>query len=398
MRPDNEAWATHPITVQQRVSFSNQSQSLHQAGNPTSGALKVSNKTWNVGIIGCGSVVQMGHQPTFSMAVDNCQVVAICDVQEERVTQFAAERGIPSTYTDYQEMLNQEDLDLVVVAVPNIFHKPMSIAALEAGANVLCEKPVALTLADAQEMFETADKAGRTLTVGTHYRWSTTMRMGRKAVDSGQFGNIYHIRTVYTRRAGIPGFGSWFTNKDMAGGGCGLDIGVHALDKALFLMDYPKPATVSAVAYGHLGSQGVGTGGWGIDRAAKPQEGGRFDVEDLAYGLVRFENGTSLIVQSSWAMHLPAAELVEVYGTEGGAIIRPDKLELFQEMNGEPVTIDVEVPTGGEYSSVSQSKDLIRHLAGDETADVVTSEQAMVGIAILEAMYKSAASGSEVAL
>ena len=358
----------------------------------------MSDKTWNVGIIGCGSVVQFGHHPTFSAVVDNCQVVAICDVQEERVTQFAAERGIPSAYTDYRKMLDKEDLDLVVVAVPNIFHKPMSIAALEAGANVLCEKPVALTLADAQEMFETADKAGRTLTVGTHYRWSTTMRMGRKAVDSGQFGDIYHIRTVYTRRAGIPGFGSWFTNKDMAGGGCGLDIGVHALDKALYLMDYPKPATVSAVAYDRLGAQGVGTGGWGIDRAAKPREGGRFDVEDLAYGLVRFENGTSLILQCSWAMHLPAAELVEVYGTEGGAIIRPDKLDIFQEMHGEPVTIDVEVPTGGEYSSVLQSRDLIRHLAGDGTADVVTGEQALVGIAILEAMYKSAASGSEVSL
>ena len=358
----------------------------------------MSNKTWNIGIIGCGSVVQMGHEPTFSYAVDGCQVVAVCDVQEERVRQFAAERGIAGAYTEYQEMLDKEDLDLVVVAVPNIFHKPMSMAALEAGCNVLCEKPVALTLADAQEMFDCAERIGKTLTVGTHYRWSTTMRLGRKAVDSGQFGDIYHIRTVYTRRAGIPGFGSWFTNKDLAGGGCGLDIGVHALDKALFLMGYPEPTTVSSVTYDRLGVQGVGTGGWGIDRSAKPREGGRFDVEDLAYGLVRFANGASLIVQSSWAMHIPADEVVEVYGSEGGAVVRPDQLEIYQELHGEPVTIDVEVPSGREYSSVGQSKDLIRYLSGDRQVDIVTPQQALVGIAILEAMYKSAASGSEITL
>ena len=354
-------------------------------------------RNWKVGIIGAGSIVQWGHCPTFQNAISSTEVVAVCDVQKERVEQFAQERGIPHAYADYEEMLREQELDIVVVAVPNAFHKPMSIAALEAGAHVLCEKPVALTLTDAREMFATAEKNGRILTVGTHYRWSTAMRMGRKSVDEGFFGDIYMIRTVYTRRNGIPGFGSWFTRQNLAGGGCGLDIGVHALDKALFLLNYPEPTTVSGVTYDRLGKQGVGLGGWGIDRQFLAQ-GGQFEVEDLAYGLIRFANGTSMILQSSWAMHLPGSELVEVYGTAGGGVIYPDKVQLYTEMQGDPVTIDRELPPEKAYSAVEQTQDLVRYLDGDRDADLVTGDQATVGIAILEALYQSAQSGHEIAL
>lgn len=362
----------------------------------------MSDKIWRVGIIGAGSVVQWSHYPNFARAIENTEVAAICDVQKERVEQFARQHSIPQAYTDYKAMLDKEDLDIVVVAVPNVFHKPMSLAALKSGAHVLCEKPVALTLADAQEMFAVAAEKQRVLTVGTHYRWSSAMRASRKAVDEGFFGQIYHIRSVYTRRAGIPGFGSWFTRQALAGGGCGLDIGVHALDKALYLMDYPEPATVSGVTSGHLGAQGVGLGGWGIDRQATAQ-GGQFDVEDLAYGLVRFKNGSSLILQSTWAMHLPDQQLLEVYGTEGGAIVHQDKLDLYADRHGAPVSIDVAIAprtlrAKPVNSALEQTKDLIRHLEGDADADVVSGTQAMVGIAILEGLYQSAAQGQEVSL
>lgn len=362
----------------------------------------MSDKIWRVGIIGAGSIVQWSHYPNFAHAIESTEIVAICDVQKERVEQFARQHGIPQAYTDYEAMLGKEDLDIVVVAVPNAFHKPMSLAALKAGAHVLCEKPVALTLADAQEMFAVAAENQRVLTVGTHYRWSASMRASRNAVDEGFFGEIYHIRSVYTRRAGIPGFGSWFTRHELAGGGCGLDIGIHALDKALYLMDYPEPATVSGVTSSRLGAQGVGLGGWGIDRQALGQ-GGQFDVEDLAYGLVRFKNGSSLILQSTWAMHLPDQQLMEIYGTEGGAIVHYDALELYRDLHGAPVTIDVELTPAFPRaqpvnSALEQTKDLIRHLEGDANADVVSGTQAMVGIAILEGLYQSAAQGQEVAL
>ncbi len=354
-------------------------------------------KTWKVGLIGAGSIVQWSHYPNFANAIATTEVVAICDVQQERVEEFAKARGIPHVYTDYEEMLSQEALDIVVVGVPNIFHKSMSIAALNAGAHVLCEKPVALTLADAREMFQTAKRNDRVLTVGTHYRWSDAMKVARKSVNEGFYGDIYMIRSVYTRRAGIPGFGSWFTRQELAGGGCGLDIGVHALDKALFLMDYPLPATVSGVTYDRLGKQGVGLGGWGVDRQAIEQ-GGQFDVEDLAYGLIRFQNGSSIVLQSSWAMHLPSEQVVEVYGTQGGAVVHHDKLQLFEDMHGAPVAIDVELPRSPTNSALDQTRDLVRYLEGDCNAPIVTEDQALVGTAILEGLYKSAASGQEVQL
>lgn len=354
-------------------------------------------KTWKVGLLGAGSIIQWSHYPNFAHAVDTTEVVAVCDVQQERVQEFAESRGIAGVYTDYEVMLSQEDLDIVVVGVPNIFHKPMSIAALQAGAHVLCEKPVALTLADAQEMFETAEQHDRILTVGTHYRWSDAMQAARKSVDEGFYGDIYMIRSVYTRRAGIPGFGSWFTRRELAGGGCALDIGVHALDKALFLMDYPQPATVSGVTYDRLGRKGIGLGGWGADRRAIEQ-GGKFDVEDLAYGLIRFQNGSSIMLQSSWAMHLPSEQVVEVYGTAGGAVVHYDKLQLFEDMHGAPVAIDVELPRSQTDSALAQTRDLVRYLEGDQDAPIVTKEQAVVGISILEGLYKSASSGREVQL
>ena len=354
-------------------------------------------KTWKVGLIGAGSIMQWSHYPNFAHAIKTTEVVAICDVQKERVEEFAKSRGIPGVYTDYEEMLSGEDLDIVVVGVPNVFHKSMSIAALNAGAHVLCEKPVALTLADAQEMFRTAEQNDRILTVGTHYRWSDAMKAARKSVDEGFYGDIYLIRSVYTRRAGIPGFGSWFTRQELAGGGCGLDIGVHALDKALFLMDYPQPATVSGVTYDRLGKRGIGLGGWGADRQSIEQ-GGKFDVEDLAYGLIRFQNGSSIILQSSWAMHLPSEQVVEVYGTEGGAVVHYDKLQLFEDMHDAPVTIEVELPGSQTNSALDQTRDLVRYLEGDRDAPIVSREQAVVGISILEGLYQSAASGQEVQL
>lgn len=354
-------------------------------------------KNWKVGLIGAGSIIQWSHYPNFANAIDSTTVVAICDVQKERVDDFASSRGISKAYTDYEEMLSKEDLDIVVIGVPNVFHKPMSIAALNAGAHVLCEKPVALTLADAKEMFQTAERNKRVLTVGTHYRWSNAMQAARKTVDEGFYGDIYMTRTVYTRRAGIPGFGSWFTRKDLAGGGCGLDIGVHALDKALFLMDYPQAATVSGVTYDHLGKMGIGLGGWGADRQSLEQ-GGKFDVEDLAYGMVRFENGSSIILQSSWAMHLPSKEVMEVHGTKGGAVVNPGKLQLFEDMQDSPVSIDVEMPATQVNSALAQTRDFVKYLEGDQSAPLVTKEQALVGISILEGLYKSASSGQEVQL
>ncbi len=354
-------------------------------------------KTWRVAMIGAGSIVQYGHIPAFGKLA-NVEVVAVCDVNEERAKAVAAEAGVPGVYTDYEVMLAEVKPDLAVVATPNVFHKPMTMAALNAGCHVLCEKPLVITYADALEMVGRAEELGLVLTVGTHYRWSGAMQAAKRQVDAGFFGEIYAVRTVYSRRSGIPGYGSWFTNMDLAGGGSLFDIGVHGLDKALFLMGYPKPLTVTGVTYAKFGPRGKGLGGWGID-TQRPTPGARCDVDDLALAFVRFENGATLQLQAAWASNMPDDQSVEIYGTEGGARISgASDFQLFTEINDAPVDIVQPIPQDKTWSNTKQIADLIKFLDGDADAPLVTGRQILVGVQILDAIYKSAASGREVAL
>lgn len=348
-------------------------------------------------MIGAGGIVQWGHIPAFKQ-IGGVEIVAICDLNAARAQAVADEAGIPAVYTDYEQMLAEIKPDLAVVATPNVFHKPMTLAALNAGCHVLCEKPIATTYADAVEVVERAEELGKVLSVGTHYRWSAAMQAAKHQVDAGFFGEIYAVRTVYSRRSGIPGYGSWFTNKDLAGGGSLFDIGVHGLDKALFLMGYPKPVTVSGVTYAKFGPRGKGLGGWGIDKQ-KPQPGARYDVDDLALAFVRFENGVTLQLQAAWASNLPDDQTVELFGTDGGArIVGADDFQLFTELNDEPVNMVQPVAKDKSGSYIKLIADLIRYLDGDLDAPLVTGRQILVGMQILDAIYQSATSGREVVL
>jgi predicted dehydrogenase len=272
----------------------------------------------------------------------------------------------------------------------------MSIAALEAGAHVLCEKPLALIYSDAKMMMDKAAEVGRVLTVGTHYRWSTPMRSAKAHVDAGFFGEIYAARTVWQRRSGIPGFGSWFTNKDLAGAGSILDIGVHALDRALFLMNYPQPTTASGALFAKFGTRGLGLGGWGSDIIA-PAAGARYDVDDLSWAFVRFANGAALQFQVAWASHMAEQFFTEIYGTEGAASIgNRDSVELYTTLNGQAAKVQVEIPNDPLGSYPRLIENFIRYLDGDPTAEIVTPAQALTSVRIIDGIMRSAAEGHEI--
>lgn len=354
-------------------------------------------KTWRVAFLGAGAIIQRGHIPSFQR-ISNVETVAVCDVNLARAQAVAEEAKIPHAFSDYQQLLSEVQPDIVVVATPNVFHAPMSIAALEAGAHVLCEKPLALTYEDGKAMMAKAAEVGRVLTVGTHYRWSTPMRAAKAHVDAGFFGDIYAARTVWQRRAGIPGYGSWFTNKDLAGAGSILDIGVHALDRALFLMNYPQPVTVSGSVFAKFGTRGIGLGGWGSDIVTSATNA-RFDVDDLSWAFVRFANGAALQFQVAWASHLAEQFFTEIYGTEGAASIgNRDSVELYTTLNGQSAKVQVEIPNDplGSYPRLVES--FIRHLDGDASAEIVTPAQALTSVRIIDAILRSAAEGHEIAL
>lgn len=352
-------------------------------------------QTYRVAMIGAGTIVQVGHIPNFQ-AVPNATVEAICDVNEERAKAVAAEKNVPQVFTDYEKMLADVKPDITVIATPNIFHKPMALAALNAGSHVLCEKPLALTYADAKGMMDLAAAKGLTVNVGSHYRWSDAVRAAKGQADAGFYGEIYAARTVWHRRAGIPGFGSWFTRRSLAGGGSLLDIGIHALDRALFIMDYPTPITVSGVTFSKLGPQGIGLGGWGSD-IHKPTDSSQFDVDDLSWALVRFADGSAIQLQVSWAVNHAQQFVTEIYGTKGGASVGDqDQVTLYTILNRQQSDIELDVSRSGKSSYTHLVDNFVRYLDGDESAEIITPEQSLTSVKIIEGVLRSANEGREI--
>ena len=220
-----------------------------------------------VGVIGLG--MGRGHVHGFK-SHEAAEVVAIADINEERLKTFGDEQNIPSRYTDAEEMIASEKLDVISIATPNMLHKPLTLAAFEAGAHVFCEKPMALNAKEGREMVEAAKAAGKRLMINFSFRFTKQSWALKSQVDQGVLGDIYFGRTSWHRRRGLPGLGGWFGQKALSGGGPLIDLGVHRLDLALWLMGYPKPTWVMGSTYSHL-----------ADKIAA-KEGKAFDVEDLA--------------------------------------------------------------------------------------------------------------------
>jgi predicted dehydrogenase len=328
------------------------------------------------------------------------EVAALCDVNEGRAQTVARELAIPHVYADYREMLTAERLDIVSVCSPNAFHAQMTIDALAVGAHVLCEKPMALSYADACRMIDAARQARRVLTVGFHNRYRPEMMAAKELITRGALGEIYYVRASMLRRRGIPGYGSWFTNKDLAGGGALMDIGCHITDLALWLMGHPKPKTVVGSVYAHLGPRGKGLGTWGSDHYPL---GARFDVDDLATALVRFENGATLAIEASWAGHGTDGQRLQVFGTEGGVEYN-DKLfgaerpvRFFSEDGGELREEPIDVPKVSRSAYEQQISDWVRRLREGQPP-LTTPEEAAMTVLLIESVYKSATTGREVAL
>ena len=232
--------------------------------------MTTSSPLWRVAIVGAGAIVHYAHGPGFQRLA-NAEIAAVCDVNESRARLRAEEIGAAEVFTDYQEMLRSVRPDIVVIATPNVFHKPMTLAALKAGAHVLCEKPLALTYADAEEMYEEAERRQRVLTVGTHFRFTPAMQAARRQMEAGFFGRIYAARTVWQRRSGIPGYGSWFTNRDLAGGGVLLDLGVHTLGSCALSHGLPACGDGVGRHVCRAGSAGAGAGRLGRgDQCTRP--------------------------------------------------------------------------------------------------------------------------------
>jgi predicted dehydrogenase len=350
-----------------------------------------------IGIIGCGGIARGSHGPGYKRLeeVGVCELVACCDAVPEVAEAFAESFGIPRVFTDYHDLLALEELDGVSVATPPFVHRDATVAALRAGKDVLCEKPMAMNVAEAKEMLAVARETGRVLTIGHGSRFAPTAMEIHRRVAAGDLGQIYYARASRLRSRGVPARGV-FTSKTRNGGGPLIDIGVHALDLALWLMGGPSPVGVYAATYDALAHRpGMATqnrGSWG------PFDPDRYDVEDLCTGLIRFANGATLFLEASWLLNHPEAEArrTDLFGTAGGASTDPFRVLLDDGTGLRDVTpaglADVRGPGGGNFARLERFVDCVLERA----EPLVRPEEALDVQRIIDALYRSADTGQAV--
>jgi predicted dehydrogenase len=346
-----------------------------------------------IGVIGAGGIAIGQHLPAYQklQAEGKVKIIGIADINEASAKSAAEKFSIPSVFTDYKKLLEESGLDAVSVCTPNFLHKDPAVAALRSGKHVLVEKPLARNAIEGVEMVEAARISGKKLQVGLNMRFGTGAQAVKRFVDDGRLGEVYFARCHALRRRGIPGWGV-FTQKDKQGGGPLIDIGVHVLDVTMWLMGNPKPASVSGQTYAKFGRRSDLVGLLGKWDPAK------FDVEDYAVGFVRFKNGASLVIESSFAANMGETELYsQLMGTEGGAYLDLRNLENLKIYREESGVLTDSIPYGlvANNSHEAEIRSFINAIQTDEPVEA-SGEQGLVVSQILDAIYESSDTGREI--
>ncbi|MCS7252772.1 MAG: Gfo/Idh/MocA family oxidoreductase [Armatimonadota bacterium] len=301
-----------------------------------------------VAVIGAGQIAQAAHLPNFK-AHSNAELVAICDIVKERAQRTAIAYGIEHVYDDYRELLKRDDIDAVCISLPTNLHAEVAIAALNSGKHVLCEKPPARNAKEAQRMAEASESNSRLLMYALQWRYRADSKLARKLVEDGELGEIYYGRTACLRRRGAPL--GWFASKE-AGGGALLDVGVHLIDLAWWLMGNPEPMSASGATYTKIALEDLRPGGW---QPADVKEGiklyGEFEVEELATGMIRFANGATLSFEIAWMLNIKGESTLslDIYGTRAGMHLPP--LELYRDIGGYAATETLGIDPGNPYKA-----------------------------------------------
>lgn len=271
-----------------------------------------------IGMIGTGQIAKM-HLDHYQH-IEGAEIVAAADINAAEVNRVAAKYSIPSVYTDYHELLKRDDIDAVDVCLHNVLHRPATVAALEAGKHVYCEKPMAATYADGKIMFDTARHCGRKLSVQFFTLFKRETRAAKELIEAGYLGEVYHARSTGFRRRGRPfvdGYGTvTFVQKEHAFGGALYDMGVYHIAQVLYLTGNPRVRRITGKTYQKTPMD-----------AARQQSSG-YNVEELGLGFVYFDNDLTLDIIEAWAVHLDGIEGSSLLGTKGG--IRLDPFGFFQ--------------------------------------------------------------------
>lgn len=343
--------------------------------------------TIKVGIIGLG--IGKSHIEAYRTH-PGCEVTALADTDRIKLQLIGENYGITTLFDSGEALIDSGLCDVISICTPNCYHKDLSIRALNSGAHVLCEKPMALNSEESELMCTAAQESGKRLMINFSYRFTRAAQALKARIDAGALGQPYYARASWLRRRGMPGFGGWFGTKAMAGGGPLIDLGVHKLDLALWFMGYPEPTQVLARTYAYIASE------------IAASQGKQFDVEDLAAAFITCSNGASISLEAAWAANIKENESIEtrVLGTRGG-LVHKNKgesyvfdAEFFHDFEGH--CWDERFHEGSPWTSTVQPSAMyhfIDAILTDKPHDA-DHRQGHVIMKILDAVYESARTGS----
>lgn len=344
-----------------------------------------------VGIIGNGGIAHC-HADGYKELGDRVKIVACCDINEEKAKKFAEEYDIPNYYIDCKDMLAKEEIDVISVCTWNSAHAPCTIAALDAGCNVICEKPMAMNADEAEAMKAAAEKNGKLLMLGFVRRHGNDAQDAKVLIENGDLGEVYYAKATYLRRCGCPG--GWFGDKTYSGGGPLIDLGVHVIDLTRYLMGNAKPVTVFGFTSDKIGARDhIGTTGWTSEtKVDKPV----FNVEDLATAMIKFDNGAVLQVETSFNLNKKNSEgNIELFGSKAGLTLDPFELHTEYANNLADISIRGEHSFDFHRDFCREIKNFVDAVEGKAEC-IATAEDGVVLMKVIDAVYLSAKTGKSV--
>ncbi|GAB6880693.1 Gfo/Idh/MocA family oxidoreductase [Halorubrum gandharaense] len=345
-----------------------------------------------VGIVGLGGI---GHHHATRLQERGANLVGGMDIDVDARERFHEEFGVHA-YESEGDLY--EACDAVLVTTPNRFHEEYAVSALEAGLDVLLEKPLAHTLESAERIAGAAREADGFCMVGFNNRFADPVQVIKHYQNEGRFGETTHVEANYVRRRGVPGRGSWFTSKGVSGGGALIDIGVHAIDLALYFLDHPEVVEVSGETRSEFGGRDdyAYVHMWGDD--AGPEG---FDVDDSASAFIRDADGNTVSLEVAWATNRPTNDEFVIRGTEAGATFDrgEDELTIHEAaVDGGHHLSDAEIETRETDSHAAEQGVFLEAVAAGEAPSINTVEEALTVQRVIDAIYRSSETGTAVRL
>lgn len=324
-------------------------------------------------------------------ATPRTQIVALCDLVPERMDEFAQELPNPVRYyTDYTQVCRDPEVDAVFVGTPNQLHVPIALEAIRQGKHILITKPLAESVQSARTLVDAAEASGLVAMMSLSTRFADDVQYLGALARAGDFGELYYGRARSIRRRGIP---AWNLGFILPGGGAFRDMGVHVLDSAWWLLGMPQPVSVLGVAGAKFGPRGQGY----LPGPIQPTEelGPLYAVDDYAGGLIRFENGAALQVESFWASHQPSELQIELFGTEAGAQLKP--LTVFRTVQGADQDAAVNIATDNAKTWRAIAGHFVECIL-DGVPCAAPVRHGLIVQEMMEALLESASTGREVRL